>query len=62
MAKMYKKGEPKIVARSTGSGGQWVARESASGRFIVVDPAKKSKRFTKAQLQDAVRKATKSEA
>ena len=62
MAKTEKKLSSTKVVLTNSAGDRWVARESSSGRFVIVEPAKKSRRFKASQLRDAVRKVAKSQA
>lgn len=62
MPKTSKVLSPKKIAKTDGVGGRWIARESNTGRFVVVEPAKKAKRFTASELREAVRRANKAPA
>lgn len=59
MSRAEKLRRPKKVELADKAGRSWIARESSSGKFVVVEPAKKAKRFKASQLRDAVRKAGK---
>jgi hypothetical protein len=62
MSKATKTAQPKRITITGSAGDTWMARESSSGKFVVVEPAKRSKRFNTAAIRNAVRKVAKAQA